>query len=157
MNEYVVTRSGYDKMIERYNYLTTTKRDEVGNKLSIARGFGDFRENSEFDAARTEQANIEQEIMELEVKIRKAVIVDSSDIDLSKVGVGCTVRLYDEEFEEEIEYKIVGTTESNPAEGLISYISPVGQALIGKSKGDLAIAETPNGEIRFKILDILNK
>ena len=157
MNEYVVTRSGYDKMVERYNYLTTEKREEVGEKLTIARGFGDFSENAEYDAARSEQARVEAEILELEVKIRNAVIVDAHEIDTSTVNVGCTVKLYDEEFEEEVEYKIVGTSESDPTSGSISYISPVGKALIGKCKGDEVVVDAPNGEIRFKILEIFNK
>lgn len=157
MDEYIVTRDGYNKMVERYKYLTTDKRDEVSEKLKIARGFGDLSENAEYDAARTEQAKVESEILELEVKIKNANIIDSENLDLSKVGVGCTVKLYDEEFEEEVEYKIVGTSESDPNNNCISCASPVGKALIDAKKGQTVIVETPNGEIKFKVLDILNK
>ena len=144
-------------MVERYNYLVTEKRDEISEKLTIARGFGDLSENAEYSAARDEQAKVEEEISNLEIKIRKAVIVDSNTLDTSKVNVGCTVKVYDEEFEEEIEYKIVGTSESDPASGCISYLSPVGKSLIGAKKGQAVIVETPNGEIKLKVLEILNK
>ncbi len=157
MNEYVVTRQGYDKMVERYNFLITEKREEISNKLTLARSYGDLSENAEYDAARSEQAKVETEIMELEVKIRNAVIVDADTLDLSKVSVGCTVKVYDEEFDEEVEYKIVGTSESDPANGNISYISPVGKALLGKKKGETVVVETPNGDLSLKVLDIINK
>ena len=157
MNEYVVTREGYNKMVERYKYLTTEKRDEIAEKLTIARGFGDLSENAEYDAARSEQAKVESEILDLEVKIRKANIIDSDNLDLSKVNIGCTVKLYDEEFDEEIEYKIVGSSESDPANNNISCASPVGKALIGAKKGQTVVVETPNGEIKLKVLALLNK
>ena len=157
MDEFVVTQNGYDKMVERYHYLTTEKRDEIAEKLTIARGFGDLSENAEYSAARDEQAKVEEEISNLEIKIRKAVIVDSSTLDTSKVNVGCTVKVYDEEFDEEIEYKIVGTSESDPASGFISCLSPVGKALVGAEKGQIVLVDTPNGEIRLKVLEILNK
>ena len=157
MDDYVVTREGYNKMVERYKYLTTDKRDEIAEKLTIARGFGDLSENAEYDAARSEQAKVESEILDLEVKIRKATIIDSDNLDLSKVSIGCTVKLYDEEFSEEVEYKIVGSSESDPANNNISCVSPVGKALIGAKKGQTVVVETPNGEIKLKVLDILNK
>lgn len=157
MDEYIVTRDGYNKMVERYKYLTTEKRDEIAEKLTIARGFGDLSENAEYDAARSEQAKVESEILELEVKIRKATIIDAENLDLSKVSVGCTVRLYDEEFEEEVEYKIVGSSENDPANNNISCVSPVGKALLGAKKGQTVSVDTPNGEIKLKVLEILNK
>ena len=100
------------------------------------------------------QGQIEAEIAEIEVKLRNCEIINKKDISTSSVSVGCTVKLYDETFDEEVEYQIIGSTESDPLKGLISNESPVGKALLGKKKGDVVTVTTPGGEIEYKILSI---
>lgn len=151
-----LTREGLKQLEEKLHIYKTEKRPEVIKKIGIAREFGDLSENAEYDAAKDEQARIEAEIEEMESKIRHAVIID--DVDTSKVGIGCTVDLYDKTFEENVTYKIVGSTESNPLEGLISNESPVGKEILGKKVGDIVNVETPNGTtLVFEIKAIRNK
>lgn len=154
MDEFVVTEKGYKELEEKLRYLKSEKRAEIAKNIGIARDFGDLSENAEYSAAKDEQAQVEMEIKELEYKIANAKVIDEKDIVTDIVSVGCYVKLYDEEFDEELMYHIVGSSESNPMAGLISNISPVGVAVIGKKKGEVAVAQTPNGEMRFKILDI---
>lgn len=155
--KYIVTKKGFEDLKKEYDNLITVRRSEVAEKLEIARGFGDLSENAEYSAAKDEQAEVEARIIELKDQIEKAQIVDSSSLDLSTVQVGCTVKVYDETFEEEVEYTIVGTSESDPDTGLISCMSPVGKALIGAKVGDKVTIETPNSEIVLKILEIFCK
>ena len=152
--EVILTQEGFDKLEEELNYLKTEKRTEIAGRIKVARGFGDLSENSEYDEAKNAQAENEQQIAELEVKIRNAKVIDSSEIDTKTVQIGNLVKLYDEEFEEEIEYTIVGSTEVNLAENKISNESPIGKALLGRKKGEVVDVDAPDGIIKFKILAI---
>ena len=152
--EVILTQEGFDKLEEELNYLKTEKRTEIAERIKVARGFGDLSENSEYDEAKNAQAENEQQIAELEVKIRNAKVIDSKEIDTKTVQIGNTVELYDEEFKEEIEYTIVGSTEVNLAENKISNESPIGKALLGRKKGEVVDVDAPDGIIKFKILDI---
>ena len=152
--EVILTQEGFDKLEEELNYLKTEKRTEIAERIKVARGFGDLSENSEYDEAKNAQAENEQQIAELEVKIRHAKVIDSKEIDTKTVQIGNTVKLYDEEFEEEIEYTIVGSTEVNLAENKISNESPIGKALLGRKKGEVVDVDAPDGIIKFKILAI---
>lgn len=153
MEKVYLTEEGLKQLEEKLHYYKTEKRPEVIKKIGIAREFGDLSENAEYDAAKDEQARLEAEIQEMEAKVRNAVVID--DVDTSKVNLGCTVVLYDKTFDETVTYKIVGSTESNPLEGLISNESPVGSAILGKKVGDIVNVETPNGNtLTFEVKDI---
>ena len=152
--EVILTQEGFDKLEEELNYLKTEKRTEIAERIKVARGFGDLSENSESDEAKNAQSENEQQIAELEAKIRHAKVIDSSEIDTKTVQIGNTVKLYDEEFEEEIEYTIVGSTEVNLVENKISNESPIGKALLGRKKGEVVDVDAPDGIIKFKILAI---
>ena len=152
--EVILTQEGFDILEEELNYLKTEKRTEIAERIKVARGFGDLSENSEYDEAKNAQAENEQQIAELEVKIRNAKVIDSKEIDTKTVQIGNTVKLYDEEFEEEIEYTIVGSTEVDLAENKISNESPIGKALLGRKKGEVVDVDAPDGIIKFKILAI---
>ncbi|MGI6153862.1 MAG: transcription elongation factor GreA, partial [Christensenellaceae bacterium] len=120
----------------------------------VARGFGDLSENAEYDEAKNEQARIEGEIVSLEKMLKSAVVVDEDEVDLKKVNVGTVVKLLDKEFDEEVEYQIVGSAEADLSKNRISNESPVGKALIGKKVGNVVKVETPGGVTKFKVLDI---
>lgn len=152
--EYIMTQEMYDKMKERLEYLKTVARKEVSQKISVARDFGDLSENAEYSAAREEQAQIEGEILEIEAKINNAKILTLESVNKNTVSVGCKVRLYDETYDEEIEYTIVGTVEVNIAENKISNESPIGKALIGKKVGDVITVQTARTTLKFKVLSI---
>ena len=151
-NTTLLTEEGYKKLEEELAYLKGPRKMEVAEKIKQAREYGDLSENSEYDEAKNEQALLEAKIAETEAMIRNAKIVD--EISTNTVGIGTTVTLYDYEFEEEIEYKIVGTTEINIIEGKISLESPVGKALFGKKKDDEVEVEVPDGINKYKVLDI---
>lgn len=150
----ILTPEGKKQLEDRLVELKTIRRPEVAKKIGIAREFGDLSENAEYDAAKEEQGMIEAEIAELEVKLRNCEIINKKDLSTTKVSVGCTVKLYDEFFDEEVEYQIIGSTESDPLKGLISNESPVGKALIGKKKGETVGVATPSGVVNYKILSI---
>ena len=152
--EVILTQEGYDNLDKELNFLKTEKRTEIAERIKVARGFGDLSENSEYDEAKNAQAENEQQIAELEAKIRHAKVIDSKEIDTKTVQIGNTVKLYDEEFEEEIEYTIVGSTEVDLAENKISNESPIGKALLGRKKGEVVDVDAPDGIIKFKILAI---
>ena len=148
----VLTEEGKKQLEQKLEEYKTVKRPEVIKKIGLAREFGDLSENAEYDAAKEEQARIESEIQEMEAKLRNCIII--GNVDTSMVNLGCKVTVYDETFEEEVEYQIVGSTESNPIEGRISNESPVGVALLGKKVGDTASVETPTGVCVLKVLKI---
>lgn len=150
----VLTPAGVKKLEDELEYLKVTKRREVAEKIKIARGFGDLSENAEYDAAKDEQAKMEIRIVEIEKMLRNAEIVDESDVDTSVVGICAKVTVLDVEFDEEETFMIVGSTEADPVKNKISDESPIGKALIGRTKGDLVDVETPGGTIQYKILDI---
>lgn len=149
-----LTLEGKKELEDKLEYLKTVKREEVTKAIGAAREYGDLSENSEYDAAKEAQAVLEAEIMEIETKLRDCEIIDKKNIDTSKVSIGCYVKVYDAEFKEEVEYKIVGSTESNPLKGLISNESPVGVALLNASVGDTVTVNTPLGTSKLKVLAI---
>ena len=152
--EVILTQEGYDKLEEELNYLKTTSRTEIAERIKVALGFGDLSENSEYDEAKNAQAANEMKIAELEEKIKYAKIIDEKEIDTKTVQIGNCVKIFDEEFEEEIEYTIVGSTEVNLDENKISNESPLGIALLGAKKGDTVEVNAPDGIIKYKILAI---
>ena len=152
--EVILTQEGYDKIEKELEFLRTEKRTEIAERIKVALGFGDLSENSEYDEAKNAQAENEGKIAELENKIRYAKIIDEKEIDTKTVQIGNTVKLYDEEFEEEIEYTLVGSTEVDLAENKISNESPIGKALLGRKKGEVVDVDAPDGIIKFKILAI---
>lgn len=148
------TASGYKALVDELDYLKQTKIEEVKKAIAQARSFGDLSENSEYDEAKNEQAKVVARIAELEELIQNAVIVEESDMKVGVVNLGFTVKVYDYDMEEEVEYSIVGTNEANPLMGRISDRSPIGNALIGAKVGDEVEVETPAGTIKFKILSV---
>jgi transcription elongation factor GreA len=154
MTKTFLTPQGKKELEEKLEYYKTNKRQEISKAIGEAREFGDLSENAEYDAAKNEQAILEQEILEIEAKLRNSVVIDKRKIDTSKVSIGCFVKIYDQDFDEEIEYQIIGSTESNPKKGLISNESPVGSALLDKKVGDNVEVETPGGALHLKVLEI---
>lgn len=154
VQEVILTQEGYNKLEEQLNYLKTEKRTEIAERIKTARGFGDLSENSEYDEAKTAQRENEEEIAELEQKIRNAKIIDEAEIDTKTVQIGNLVKLLDIEFNEEVEYTIVGSTEVNLAENKVSNVSPIGKALLGRKKGETVDVDAPAGIIKYKILAI---
>lgn len=150
----VLTAEGLKKMTDELDYLKNTKRVEVKENLAVARSFGDLSENSEYDEAKNEQAKVESRINELEEILKNVVVINESDLNSGIANVGMTVKVYDEEFDEEIEYNIVGSNEADPLKNNISDQSPIGMALIGKKVDEIAEVEAPSGIIKLKILDI---
>lgn len=149
-----MTQEGYEKTKERLEYLKGERRQEVAARIAEARSYGDLSENSEYDIAREEQASVEAEIFELENKLKTAEIIDPKKVNTSKVGVGCKVSITNIKTNQTFEYKIVGDTDSDPLNGLISNVSPIGAGLIGKKVGEVAIIKTPAGVNQFKITKI---
>lgn len=149
-----LTAEGLKNLEEELEYLKTKKRKEVSEKIKVALGFGDLSENSEYDEAKNEQAQVEVRIAKLENMLKVAEVIEEDNIDLDKVGVGTKVKVHDVEFDEDVEYSIVGSTEADPDVFKISDESPVGSALVGAKVGDTVVAETPGGAVEFKILEI---
>ena len=154
MAELVITAQGKKELQERLRYLKVERRPIVADHIKTAREYGDLSENSEYDAAKKEQLQLEGEIFTIEETLKNARVVDSTTVSTDSIQVGNTVLLYDLEFEEELEYRIVGSIESNPDKGYVSNESPMGKALIGKKKGDVVDVETPGGTIQMKVLKI---
>ena len=150
----ILTYEGLRKYEDELHELKVVKRQEVAQKIKEAREQGDLSENAEYDAAKDEQRDIEARIEELEKILKNAEVVVEDEVDSDKINIGCTVTVYDEEFEEEMEFKIVGSTEANSLQGKISNESPVGKALLGREAGDEVVVETQAGEITYKVLKI---
>ena len=150
----ILTYAGLQKLEEELHDLKVNRRKEVAVKIREAREQGDLSENAEYDAAKDEQRDIEARIEEIEKILKNAEVVVEDEVDSDKINVGCKVDVYDVEFEEEIEFQIVGSTEANNLEGKISNESPVGKALIGASIGDVVEVETPTGVMQYKVLKI---
>ena len=150
----LLTQEGYDNLEKELEYLRTEKRAEVAERIKVALGFGDLSENSEYDEAKTAQAENEAKIADLENKIRYAKIIDESEIDTKTVQVGNVVKVLDMEFEEEETYTIVGSTEVDLAQNRISNESPIGVALLGAKKNDIVEVNAPAGVIKYKVLSI---
>ncbi len=154
-NKVLLTYERMQQMEKELNELKTTTRKEVAQKIKEARAQGDLSENAEYDAAKEQQGEIETRIAELEKLLRNAEIIDEDVLNNDEIQLGNRVKLYDIEFEEEIEYTIVGSTEANPMEGRISNESPVGQALLGATVGQTVDVNTPNGICQYKVLEIM--
>ena len=150
----ILTYEGLRKYEDELQELKVVKRQEVAQKIKEAREQGDLSENAEYDAAKDEQRDIEARIEELEKILKNAVVVVEDEVDLDKINIGCLVKLLDVEFDEELEYKIVGSTEANSLKGKISNESPVGKALMGKQVGETVVVETQSGAFSYKILEI---
>ena len=150
----LVSEEGLQKLKDELHHLRGPKRKEISQRIKEARELGDISENSEYEDAKNEQAFIEGRIRELEEKLKHAEVIDEDNIDTTEVNVGTTVTLHDEEFDEKVEYKIVGQTESDPDEGKISNKSPIGKGLLGHSVGETITIEVPAGEVEYKILGI---
>ena len=149
-----LTDEGLKKLKDELENLKTKGRADIAEKIKIARGYGDLSENSEYDEAKNEQAKIEARIVEIEAMLKNVDIISDVKGKSKTVILGSKVKILDVEFEEECEYRIVGSAEADPAAGLISDESPVGKALLGHKVGDIVFAEAPAGEIEFKILAI---
>lgn len=152
--KYIMTYEGVKKLESELEYLKTVKRKEITEKIKVALGYGDLSENSEYDEAKNEQAFVEGKIVQLENMLKNASVIDESEISVDIVSVGCTVKVYDFDFDEEVNYTIVGSTEADPMNFKISNESPVGKALIGHGVGDEVLAVVPNGTSKFKIIEI---
>lgn len=152
--EILLTEEGYKKMEAELEKLKTETRAEIAERIKVALGFGDLSENSEYDEAKNAQAENEDKIVELEAKLRFAKIIDDSEIDTKKVQVGNTVKVLDMEFDEAVEYTIVGTTEADITQNKISNESPIGSALLGAKKNQVVEVQVPAGVSKYKILSI---
>ena len=150
----LLTYAGLKKLEEELHDLKVVRRKEVAQKIKEAREQGDLSENAEYDAAKDEQRDIEARIEELEKILKNAEVVVEDEVDLDKINIGCHVKILDVELNEELEYKIVGSTEANSLKGKISNESPVGKALIGCKVGDTVDVETQAGVIQYKVLEI---
>ena len=150
----ILTYEGLKKLEDELQDLKVVKRKEVADKIREAREQGDLSENAEYDAAKDEQRDIEARIEEIEKILKNAEVVVEEDVNLDQINIGCSIRILDLEFDEELEYKIVGSTEANSLKGKISNESPVGKALMGKKVGDTVVVETQAGEISYKVLEI---
>ena len=150
----IMTFAGLKTLEDELFDLKVNRRKEVAQKIKEAREQGDLSENAEYDAAKDEQRDIESRIEELEKLLKNVEVVDEEEVNLDTVSVGCKVRLYDAEFEEEIEYSIVGSTEADSLNNKISNESPVGAALLGRKVGETVEVETQAGVLLFKILEI---
>ena len=148
------TKQGYQDLVDELKYLKLTRREEIKEQIAVARGFGDLSENAEYDEARNEQAKVEARIQELEALIENAEIIDESNMDVRAISLGSVVKLYDEDFEEEITYSIVGSNQADPLEQKISDQSPIGRALMGKKAGERVTVLAPAGEINFRVLEV---
>ena len=149
------TEEGYRALIEEFEYLKNVRRREVKDALALARSYGDLSENSEYDEAKDEQAKVEGRINELDSLIKNAIVVHEAEVDESVISVGAHIKVYDETYEEELEYNIVGSNEANALIGNISDQSPIGSALIGKRVDDEVEIHVPNGSVlKLRVLEV---
>ena len=153
-NKTYYTEEGYKKLVDELEFLKGPKMQEVKEALAAARDLGDLSENSEYDEARNEQTKVVTRIQDLEELLLHAVVIKEGEVDTNVVHLGSTVKLYDFDFDEEVEYSIVGTNEVDALNGKISDQSPIGSALLGAKKGETVVVETPNGDLKFKVLDV---
>ncbi len=152
--KHILTYAGLKKNMKMsFKDLKVNRRREIAQKIKEAREQGDLSENAEYDA-KDEQRDIEARIEELEKLLKNAEVVVEDEVNLDKISIGCVVKVYDVEFEEEMEFKLVGSTEANSLQNKISNESPVGHALIGRKVGDVVDVETQAGMLQYKVLDI---
>ena len=154
MKEVILTPEGYERLKQEIEELSTTKRREVAERIRIAREFGDIAENAEYDDAKNEQAMVEHKIAQLEERLLSARVITKKEISKDTVSVGAKVTLRDMATRKDVEYRIVGSAEANPAENKLSNESPVGKAIIGHKKGEVVEVAAPRGALKFKILEI---
>ncbi|MGI6730517.1 MAG: transcription elongation factor GreA [Anaerovoracaceae bacterium] len=152
--ELLLTKEGYEKIVAEHEELVTVRRKEVAERIKEAISYGDISENSEYDSAKNEQAELEEKINKLENMIRKAKIIDESSISMDQVGVGLKVKVRELDDNETMEFAIVGSTEAEPFLGKISNESLVGRALVGKKVNDVVEIQVPDGVARYEILEI---
>ena len=150
----LLTYEGLQKLESELHNLKVVKRKEVAQKIKEAREQGDLSEKAEYDAAKDEQRDIEARIDEIEKILKNAEVVVEEEVDLDKISVGCRVKILDMEYDEELDYKIVGSTEANSLKGKISNESPVGKALLGAKVGEVVTVETQAGDLNYKVLEI---
>lgn len=150
----ILTYSGLKVLEEELQHLKLVKRKEIALKIKEAREQGDLSENAEYDAAKDEQGEIEARIVQIEKILKNAEVIDEDEVDLSEVSVGVKVLVHDLEFDEEVDFAIVGSTEADPLANKISNESPMGKALIGAKENDVVDVHTPNGKLQFKVLKI---
>jgi transcription elongation factor GreA len=150
----ILTYEGLKQLEEELHDLKVNRRREVAQKIKEAREQGDLSENAEYDAAKDEQRDIELRIEEIDKVLKNAEVVVEDEVDVDAINIGCKVKIYDLEYQEELEYKLVGSTEANSLKGKISNESPLGMALIGRRVGDVVDVETEAGSIQYKILEI---
>lgn len=153
-NEKFLTEEGYANLKSELELLIGTKRTEIADKIKEAKAFGDLSENSEYDEAKNEQANLEARILKLEEILKNAIIIEDENVKTDEVSVGSIVTLHDYEFDDIVEYTIVGATEADPFKGKISNESPLGKAVMGKKQNATVEVETPNGINKYKIKKI---
>jgi len=153
-NELVMTQEGLDALKAELHELRTKTRYEIAERIKVARGYGDLSENSEYDEAKEQQGFVEGKIAEIEEKIKRAVVVSDEDISTDDVSVGSYVKVLDIEYDEEVEYKIVGSSESDLLQNKLSNQSPVGMGLLGAKVNDTVTIEVPDGEVSYKVLSI---
>ena len=149
-----ITYEGLKKLEDELQDLKVNRRQDVAQKIKEARELGDLSENAEYDAAKDEQRDIEARIEEIDKILKNVEVVDEDEVDLSKVGIGCQIKLKDLEYDDILEFKVVGSTEANSLKGKISDESPVGKAINGRSVGDIVEVETQEGVIKYEILEI---
>ncbi len=150
----ILTDEGLKNYEQELEYLKTVKRKEVAEKIKVALSFGDLSENSEYDEAKNDQAMLEARIQQIESILKNAKIIDESELSNEHIHIGSKVRVYDYDFEEEADYQLIGSDEADPFNGKLSDESPVGAALIGHQVGDIVEVDTPDGTVKFKILQI---
>ena len=153
-NQILVTREGYEALVQELEFLRTTGREQIAEKIKEARSFGDLSENAEYDEAMNEQAIMESKIARLEEELKNAKILDDKDISTDKISVGSFVKVHDKTYDESLAFQIIGKAQADPDAGRISDESPVGRALLGHKTGDVVEVDTPSGLVTLEILDI---
>ncbi len=154
MKQTILTDEGLKKLEEELEHLKTVTRKEVADKIKVALSFGDLSENSEYDEAKNEQALVESRIAQIEAMLKNVKLLDEDEISNDMISVGSKVKLFDKEFDEEVDYQIVGSTEADPLQGRISDESPLGKFLLGHKVGDVVEVETPGGICIYEVLEI---
>ncbi len=150
----ILTDEGLKNYEQELEYLKTVKRKEVAEKIKVALSFGDLSENSEYDEAKNDQAILEARIAQVESILKNAKIIDENELSNEHIHVGSKVRVHDFDFDEDVVYQIVGSNEADPFNGKLSDESPVGNALLDHKVGELVEVETPDGPVKFEILEI---
>ncbi|AWZ49581.1 transcription elongation factor GreA [Hathewaya limosa] len=152
--KYMMTPEGIEKLEDELEFLKTVKRREITEKIKVALSFGDLSENAEYDEAKNEQAFLEARIANIENTLRNAIVIDETDLKDNTVNLGCVVKVKDYTFDEEVDFKIVGSAEAEPMEYKISNESPVGSALMGRKVGDVVEVAIPDGMSKYEILEV---